>query len=401
MRSAGAFQLVAAQIQSESDTLQLEPYERFVFLSQFFSFMILMISVDASTLQVLLDQTQVVCGIGNWLADDILFDAKIHPCERFVGLADVQIERLRKSIETILSKAVAVNADASKFPQHWLFHVRWTQSRDAQGLKNHKDASGGKTKLVVTTVGQRTTLYDELSQKLSAKGRVIEREMEAKRAEAERKKALKTGGDVAGKGGKKAAKGASSSSSSSASSSKKKTASAMKKTVKKPNGKSTETSSKKPASAAQTKKKKHHSGAAAASKQGVVAKTMKQKGAEKPMKKVVVKEMKKGRAGGDVPKPGFVPKAAIRTPGVRKKKSVVNTTGVDAAAAEKKSLTAMKKASGGAQVMKSGTSGSKESVASSKKPPAPKKTSTGGAGKKTAMVKKTDGKPTKATKKKK
>ena len=40
---------------------------------------------------VLLDQERVVCGVGNWVADEVLFQSGIHPSTPAAGLDDAQV----------------------------------------------------------------------------------------------------------------------------------------------------------------------------------------------------------------------------------------------------------------------------------------------------------------------
>ena len=75
---------------------------------------------------VLLDQSRLVCGVGNWVADDVLYDASIHPAARCSDLSNQQIKRLLASVISVCKTACAVSADSARFPNHWIFHHRWT-----------------------------------------------------------------------------------------------------------------------------------------------------------------------------------------------------------------------------------------------------------------------------------
>ncbi len=55
--------------------------------------------------QILLQQ-EVVAGIGNIYADEILFDAKILPLRKVTDLSNIELKKIYKSIVKILSKAV-------------------------------------------------------------------------------------------------------------------------------------------------------------------------------------------------------------------------------------------------------------------------------------------------------
>jgi Formamidopyrimidine-DNA glycosylase H2TH domain len=72
---------------------------------------------------VLLDQS-VLCGIGNWVADEVLYQSQIYPGELGCDLNESQLLSLHNTIQFVLAKAVAVDADAERLPHDWLFHYR-------------------------------------------------------------------------------------------------------------------------------------------------------------------------------------------------------------------------------------------------------------------------------------
>ncbi|CAO2815228.1 unnamed protein product [Amaranthus hypochondriacus] len=73
---------------------------------------------------VLLDQS-FISGIGNWIADEVLYQARIHPSQSASSLSKDESSRLLKSIKEVIHLAVEVDADAQQFPFDWLFHFRW------------------------------------------------------------------------------------------------------------------------------------------------------------------------------------------------------------------------------------------------------------------------------------
>lgn len=96
---------------------------------------------------VLLDQS-LFAGIGNWLADEILFHAKLNPHILSSKLKPAQIATLRKSVLAVVKKAVSVDADYERFPKTWLFHERWGKSKTAKTSRGHKikhEQIGGRT----------------------------------------------------------------------------------------------------------------------------------------------------------------------------------------------------------------------------------------------------------------
>ncbi len=99
---------------------------------------------------VLLDQA-LFAGVGNWLADEILFQAKMSPHHLANSLSATQVRSLHKAVLTIVKKAVAVDADYERFPKSWLFHERWGKSKSAKTSKGRK--------IIHETVGGRTTAW--------------------------------------------------------------------------------------------------------------------------------------------------------------------------------------------------------------------------------------------------
>jgi formamidopyrimidine-DNA glycosylase len=99
---------------------------------------------------VLLDQT-LFAGVGNWIADEVLFQARVRPDRLAAQLRVEEVATLRRTILSVIRRAVAVDADADRFPRSWLFHHRW--GRNADALTSRGDA------IVHTTIGGRTTAW--------------------------------------------------------------------------------------------------------------------------------------------------------------------------------------------------------------------------------------------------
>jgi formamidopyrimidine-DNA glycosylase len=99
---------------------------------------------------VLLDQG-LFAGIGNWLADEILFQAKQNPHTLASKLTPKQIKSLHKAILAVVKKAVAVDADYERFPKTWLFNERWGKSKAAKTSKGQK--------IIHEEIGGRTTAW--------------------------------------------------------------------------------------------------------------------------------------------------------------------------------------------------------------------------------------------------
>lgn len=96
-------------------------------------------------------------GIGNWMADEILWQARVHPKVRAGRLHDDAVERLWKATRSISRRALsAIVEKESEPPRNWLFHARWSTGgkcpRHKQPLKR-------------ATVAGRTTVWCPVCQR--------------------------------------------------------------------------------------------------------------------------------------------------------------------------------------------------------------------------------------------
>lgn len=83
---------------------------------------------------LLLDQS-FAAGVGNWIADEVLFQAALDPRRRVSSLAPDEQKRLRAKLKHVIDKAVSVDANKERFPKSWLFHHRWGKQDDARTSK--------------------------------------------------------------------------------------------------------------------------------------------------------------------------------------------------------------------------------------------------------------------------
>lgn len=67
---------------------------------------------------------QVMAGIGNLYADEILFQAGLHPQRRIEKLGRDARQRLFKSLKTVLDEAIVAQADPSRMPDAFLLPRR-------------------------------------------------------------------------------------------------------------------------------------------------------------------------------------------------------------------------------------------------------------------------------------
>jgi formamidopyrimidine-DNA glycosylase len=99
---------------------------------------------------LLLDQS-FAAGVGNWVADEVLYQARIDPRRRACELGADEVRALRRELRAVIQRAVAVDADKDRFPRTWLFHVRWGKNKNAQTADGYR--------IEHITVGGRTTAY--------------------------------------------------------------------------------------------------------------------------------------------------------------------------------------------------------------------------------------------------
>ncbi len=104
---------------------------------------------------LLLDQRAVVSGIGNWVADELLYRSYIHPDQSHLTMDEAHT--LVNEMQYVLSTAIACSKDGIDYPQEWLFHRRWrngggngrVQAKDFDGNRISFVQSGGRSTAVV------------------------------------------------------------------------------------------------------------------------------------------------------------------------------------------------------------------------------------------------------------
>jgi formamidopyrimidine-DNA glycosylase len=94
---------------------------------------------------VLLNQ-QLIAGIGNIYADEILFYLRMHPATELSRLSDKAFARLFRAMQHILQKAIEARADANRMPKSWLLQHRGKHERCPRCGRQLKSATiGGRT----------------------------------------------------------------------------------------------------------------------------------------------------------------------------------------------------------------------------------------------------------------
>jgi formamidopyrimidine-DNA glycosylase len=112
-----------------------------------------MTSRHVSIKALLLDQS-FLSGIGNWVGDEVLYQARLHPEQYSDEFTDAQIKALYKSIRHVCQTAVDLLGDSDQFPDDWIFNYRW-----GKGSKDAVTKLPNGEKLAFLTVGGRTSCY--------------------------------------------------------------------------------------------------------------------------------------------------------------------------------------------------------------------------------------------------
>jgi formamidopyrimidine-DNA glycosylase len=117
----------------------------------------------------LLEQSNI-SGIGNWVGDEILYHAKVHPEQYSHTLSSAQVEQLHESIMYVCELAVRELSDSKKFPEEWLFKHRWNKGKKGEsvnvlpnGEKIEYVTVGGRTSAIVPSVQKKVCLLWLLS----------------------------------------------------------------------------------------------------------------------------------------------------------------------------------------------------------------------------------------------
>jgi formamidopyrimidine-DNA glycosylase len=108
---------------------------------------------------MLLDQKRVVCGVGNWVADEVLYQCEMHPDQNYLN--STQAQTLLLKLHSILNEAISCLHVDKDFPSDWLFHYRWsnkgngTTSKDSKGKTITFVTSGGRTSAIVASIQKK------------------------------------------------------------------------------------------------------------------------------------------------------------------------------------------------------------------------------------------------------
>jgi formamidopyrimidine-DNA glycosylase len=102
---------------------------------------------------ILLDQKRAVSGVGNWIADEVLYQCAIHPDQCYLSYE--QATQIWSALQRVVQTAVTALYNDTHYPEDWLFGYRWTKKKasvDAQGRTISFLTSGGRTSAIVASI---------------------------------------------------------------------------------------------------------------------------------------------------------------------------------------------------------------------------------------------------------
>lgn len=111
---------------------------------------------------LLLDQG-LFAGVGNWVGDEICYQARIHPNDVLstaltkiddTNISDAILKRLYDALIYVCSESVRVEGEVVQFPEDWLMLYRWGKRR-----KNVVQKTPQGHRVDYITIGGRTSCY--------------------------------------------------------------------------------------------------------------------------------------------------------------------------------------------------------------------------------------------------
>lgn len=110
-----------------------------------------LLKARASPVKSLLLNQRFAAGVGNWIADEVLYRARIDPRRPARELDEQEARLLRDALRDVIRAAVAVDAESDRYPSDWLFHRRWGRRADARTVDGEP--------IEHLTLGGRTTAW--------------------------------------------------------------------------------------------------------------------------------------------------------------------------------------------------------------------------------------------------
>lgn len=106
------------------------------------------LSKRKAPMKALLLNQSLFAGVGNWLADEVLYQTRISPYRLGSEMKPSEAKLLLKNLRQIIEVAIDAGADENLFPQEWLFHRRWGGAKGADEINGRplqRDEVGGRT----------------------------------------------------------------------------------------------------------------------------------------------------------------------------------------------------------------------------------------------------------------
>ena len=110
-----------------------------------------LVSKRKVTIKGLLLNQKFAAGVGNWIADEILYHAKVNPHRKANELTSTEHQEIRKAMRSIIKTAVKADSVSSRFPKNWLFHHRWGKPDNASTTRGEP--------IQIETIAGRTTAW--------------------------------------------------------------------------------------------------------------------------------------------------------------------------------------------------------------------------------------------------
>ena len=99
--------------------------------------------------KVLMDQS-ITAGVGNWIADDVLYQAQVHPEKKVTDLTLTELDLIYDKLQYVLTTAIELDAHYEDFPEQFMMRKRRKIGADCY----YTDGNIEKI-----TVGGRSTYY--------------------------------------------------------------------------------------------------------------------------------------------------------------------------------------------------------------------------------------------------
>ena len=107
---------------------------------------------------LILDQERAFSGVGNWIADEVIYQTGLHPSKAANKLTFKEVKALSDKINEVCRIAIECNGRDEEYPLHWLFHQRWRGKKSGgkmpDGSSIHFETVGGRTSAIVTPISK-------------------------------------------------------------------------------------------------------------------------------------------------------------------------------------------------------------------------------------------------------